>query len=249
MKIHLLTLFPEIVEGYTGASIAAKAVDRGLLDFNVVDIRDFAWDRHRTCDDYPYGGGPGMVLKAEPLASALDSVDGKNRRVVFPTPSGRLFTQEYAEELAGEQELVIICGRYEGIDQRIIDLYVDDEVSIGDYVISSGEVAGLVIVDGVYRLLDGVINNESLEEESFSEGMLEYPHYTRPQEFRGIKVPDILLSGHHENIWKWRTEKSLEKTIRNRPELIGSIHMTEKLKEIFGNITNGGLDDGRDKSD
>ncbi len=223
MKITVLTLFPEIIEGYFSSSIMAKAVDKGLVDYEVVDIRSFAEDRHRTCDDYPYGGGAGMVLKPEPLAKALDSVNGLERRVVYPSPSGVLFNQEYAAELSGSPDLVFICGRYEGIDQRIIDLYVDDEISIGDYVISSGEISTLVIVDAVYRLLEGVINGESLVEESFSDGLLEYPHYTRPAVFRGMEVPEILLSGHHARIKEWRREKQLEKTGKNRPDLLSKL--------------------------
>ncbi|WP_020612772.1 tRNA (guanosine(37)-N1)-methyltransferase TrmD [Sediminispirochaeta bajacaliforniensis] len=220
MKFTVLTLFPEIIEGFFSSSIMAKAVERGLIDLRLVDVRDFAFDRHRTCDDAPYGGGAGMVLKAEPLAGALDSVDAADKRVVFPTPSGRPFTQEKACELSREGELVFICGRYEGIDQRIIDLYVDDELSIGDYVISSGEVASLVMIDAIYRLVDGVISGESLEEESFTDDLLEYPHYTRPQVFRGLAVPDILLSGHHAEIARWRHQRRIEKTAANRPELL-----------------------------
>ncbi len=223
MKITVLTLFPEIIEGYFSSSIMAKAVEKGLVDYEVVDIRSFAEDKHRTCDDYPYGGGAGMVLKPEPLARALDSVNGLERRVVYPSPSGVLFNQEYAAELSGSPDLVFICGRYEGVDQRIIDLYVDDEISIGDYVISSGEISTLVIVDAVYRLLEGVINGESLVEESFSDGLLEYPHYTRPAVFRGMKVPEILLSGHHARIREWRREKQLEKTGKNRPDLLSKL--------------------------
>jgi tRNA (guanine37-N1)-methyltransferase len=192
MKFTVLSLFPEIVDTFFSASIMAKAVDRELISVNLVDIRDFAMDKHRTCDDAPYGGGAGMVLKAEPLAGALDSVGAAVKRVVYPTPSGRLFDQKMAAELAAVDELVFICGRYEGIDQRIIDLYVDDEVSIGDYVISSGEIASLVIIDAVYRLVEGVISGESLAEESFTGGLLEYPHYTRPQVFCDLPVPDIL---------------------------------------------------------
>jgi tRNA (guanine37-N1)-methyltransferase len=185
----------------------SKAVKRGLVDYELVNIRDYAYDRHRVCDDAPYGGGAGMVLKPEPLARALDAVGAAGKRVVFPTPSGRPFTQSLAHELAGENELVFICGRYEGVDQRIIDLYVDDEVSIGDYVISSGEIAALVMVDAIYRLLDGVITRESLEEESFTQPLLEYPHYTRPEEFRSLRVPEILLGGHHSKYRGVASEK------------------------------------------
>ncbi len=220
MKITILTLFPEIIESYFKNSIMARAIEKGLIEYNVVNIRDFALDKHKNCDDYPYGGGAGMVLKPEPLALALDSVGAAGKRTVYPSPSGKLLKQEYASDLSKEKELVFICGRYEGIDQRVIDSYVDDEICIGDYILSSGEVAALTVIDCVYRLLDGVISSDSLEEESFANGLLEYPQYTRPEEFRGMKVPDVLLSGHHENIRKWRREKSLEKTENYRPDLL-----------------------------
>ena len=161
-----------------------------------------------------------MVLKPEPIGAALDQLDLAGSRVLYPSPSGVLFDQKLARELSEEESLIILCGRYEGVDQRIIDTYIDDEISIGDYVISSGEVAALVLVDGIYRLLDGVINQESLEEESFEKGILEYPHYTRPVNYKGQEVPEILLSGHHENIRKWRLRKGLEKTRKNRPDLL-----------------------------
>ncbi len=220
MKYTILTLFPEIVRQYFNNSIMAKAVERNIVEFQIVDFREFALDRHRTCDDAPYGGGAGMVIKPEPLSEALDSIDAPQKRVVYPSPSGQLFKQSYAEELAGEKELIFICGRYEGIDQRIIDIYVDDEICIGDYVMSSGELASLVIIDTVYRLVDGVISEESLQEESFSDGLLEYPHYTRPADFRGYKVPEVLLSGNHAEIEKWRYAKRVEKTERFRPDLL-----------------------------
>jgi tRNA (guanine37-N1)-methyltransferase len=202
----------------------------------VVNFRDYATDKHKTCDDAPYGGGAGMVLKPEPLGSALDAIQAKNKRVIYPTPSGKRFTQAYARELSKEDQLVIICGRYEGIDQRIIDLYVDDEICIGDYVISSGEVAALVIVDAVYRLVDGVISDESLEEESFTDGLLEYPQYTRPATYCGIDVPEILLSGHHAQIGQWRFKKRLEKTFRNRPELLQDMPLDENSKRILEEV-------------
>ncbi len=231
MKFTVLSLFPEILQAYFESSIMAKAIERGIVDVELVNIRDFAADRHRTCDDAPYGGGPGMVMKAEPLAAALDSVVSEvvntgGRRTVFPTPSGRLFTQQVAQRLAVEEHLVLICGRYEGIDQRIIDLYVDEELSIGDYVLSSGEIASLAIIDAVYRLVDGVIRGESLIEESHSAGLLEYPHYTRPEVFRGLKVPDVLLSGHHAEIERWRAERMREKTMAVRPDLLAESERT-----------------------
>jgi len=220
VKFTVLTLFPELVESYFRSSVMAKAVDRGLVEYHLVNIRDFATDRHRTCDDAPYGGGFGMVLKAEPLAGALDSVGAGEKRVIYPSPAGRLFTQEYAVRLTDVGEIVLICGRYEGIDQRIIDLYVHEEVTIGDYVISSGEIASIVIIDAVYRLLDGVITQGSLQEESHVDGLLEYPHYTRPEVFRGHSVPDVLLSGHHEQIRSWRRDQSVARTRERRPELL-----------------------------
>jgi tRNA (guanine37-N1)-methyltransferase len=174
---------------------------------------------HRTCDDAPYGGGAGMVLKAEPLARALDSINAASVRTIYPTPSGRPLSTRMVADLATQQELVFVCGRYEGIDQRIIDLYVDDEISIGDYVLSSGELAALVVVDAVYRRLEGVIAAASLHEESFEDGLLEYPHYTRPETFASITVPEILLSGHHEKIRAWRMEQRIAKTRRMRPDL------------------------------
>ncbi len=221
LKFIVLSLFPEIVNGFFQSSLMKKAVERGLIQIEFVNIRDFALDKHKTCDDIPYGGGAGMVLKPEPLAMALDSVGAGQKRTLYPTPSGRLFTQSTARELAKEDELVFICGRYEGIDQRIIDEYVDDEISIGDYVLSSGEIASLVMIDAIYRLREGVIKARSLEEESFSEGFfLEYPQYTRPEVFRERQVPEVLLSGHHKNIAAWRREQSIEKTKRLRPDLL-----------------------------
>lgn len=220
MKFTVLTLFPELVAGYFQSSIMAKAVEKGLVGYDVVNIRDFADDKHRTCDDAPYGGGFGMVLKPEPLGAALDFVRAQEKLVVFPSPAGRLFAQSDAERFAREDEIVLICGRYEGIDQRIIDLYVHEELSIGDYVISSGEVASVVIIDAVYRLLDGVITEGSLLEESHTGGLLEYPHYTRPEVFRGRPVPEVLLSGHHQNIAEWRHQQSLERTRERRPDLL-----------------------------
>ncbi|MEL3904099.1 MAG: tRNA (guanosine(37)-N1)-methyltransferase TrmD [Treponemataceae bacterium] len=243
MKFHVLTLFPEIVESYFTASIMAKAVERKLVDYSLVNIRDFAFDKHRTCDDLTYGGGAGMLLMPEPVSLALDSVDARHKRVIYLTPSGKLFTQALAKEFSEERELVLLCGRYEGLDQRVIDEYVTDEVSIGDYVMSSGEIASLVVIDCVYRLLDGVISEESLVEESFSDGLLEYPQYTRPAVFRDRAVPDVLLSGHHEHIRLWRLKKRLEKTLKNRPDLIeskrNSSTWTSELEKLLKEILDG----------
>ena len=243
MKFYVLTLFPEIVESFFTASIMAKAVERKLVDYSLINIRDFAFDKHKTCDDLTYGGGAGMLLMPEPVSLALDSVEARNKRVVYLTPSGKTFTQDYANELSGERERVFLCGRYEGLDQRVIDEYVTDEVSIGDYVMSSGEIASLAVIDCIYRLLDGVISEESLLEESFSDGLLEYPQYTRPAVFRERAVPDILLSGHHENIRIWRLKKRLEKTLKNRPDLIEAKRMsgtwTSELEKLLKEILNG----------
>ncbi len=236
MKIDILTLFPGIVEGFFTNSIMSRSVASNAISYNLVDFREFATDRHHTCDDAPYGGGAGMVIKPEPLCKALDSVDAKRKRVIYPSPSGRLFDQRYAQELSAEEELVFICGHYEGIDQRVIDLYVDDEICIGDYVISSGEVSTLVIVDALYRLIDGVISGESLVEESFSDGLLEYPQYTRPETYCGIRVPDVLLSGHHANIGSWRMKKRLEKTLSNRPELMETASLDVDSRKLLNEL-------------
>jgi len=224
MKYTVLTLFPEITDAFFATSIMAKAIKRGIIHYKAVNIRDFAKDKHKTCDDAPYGGGPGMLMLPEPLGLALKSVlPGENTpkpRVIYLSPSGKPFNQKIAQELASEPELVLICGRYEGIDQRIIDLYVDDEISVGDFVLSSGEVAALAVIDATYRLVDKVIRQESLAEESFSDGLLEYPQFTRPEEYDSIKVPNVLLSGHHEQIRLWHLQKRVEKTLRQRPDLI-----------------------------
>lgn len=229
MRFTVLSLFPEILDAFFSASIMAKAIDRGVVSYRSVNIRDFALDKHHKCDDAPYGGGAGMLMLPEPLGGALESVGVKDRaletrtpgrRVVYLSPSGRPFDQAVARDFAREEELILLCGRYEGVDQRVIDAYVDDEVSIGDYVLSSGEIAALVVVDAVYRLVEGVISGESLEEESFTDGLLEYPQYTRPELYGNMRVPEVLLSGHHENIRRWRLERRVEKTLRNRPELI-----------------------------
>ena len=229
MKFTVLTLFPEIPRAFFETSIMAKAVERGIIAYDLVNIRDFALDNHKTCDDKPYGGGAGQLLMAEPLGKALDSVKAYRKHVIYVTPSGKPFTQAKAQELSQKDEIVLICGRYEGIDQRIIDLYVDDEISIGDYVMSSGELAATVIVDSVYRLVEDVITPESLDEESYSGGLLEYPQYTHPAVYRDLAVPEVLLSGNHELIRKWRLKKRLEKTLANRPDMIMNARMTGQL--------------------
>ena len=229
MKFTVLTLFPEILRAYFESSIMAKAVQKGIIACDLVNIRDFALDKHHKCDDSPYGGGAGQLMLTEPLDRALKSVNAARKRVVYLTPSGKPFTQKKAQELSSLDEIVFICGRYEGIDQRIIDFYVDDEISIGDYVMSSGEVACEVVIDTVYRLVNGVISSESLIEESYSDGLLEYPQYTRPPVYNGMKVPEVLLSGNHENIRKWRLKERIQKTLRNRPDLIWNAKLNGQL--------------------
>ena len=231
MKFTVLTLFPQILQAYFENSIMAKAVQKGIIAYALVNIRDFATDKHKTCDDSPYGGGAGQLMMTAPLGDALESVNAKKKRVIYLTPSGKPFTQSMAQKLSSEEELVFICGRYEGIDQRIIDYYVDDEVSIGDYVMSSGEVACNVMIDTIYRLIDGVISSESLTEESYSDNLLEYPQYTRPPVYKGMEVPSVLLSGNHEEIRKWRLRKRILKTFRNRPDMIMNAKVKGELSE------------------
>ena len=231
MKFTVLTLFPKIVEAFFENSIMAKAVEKGIIAYDLVNIRDFAHDKHHCCDDGTYGGGAGQLMMPGPLGEALDSVNARKKYVIYVTPSGKQLTQKVAEELSHKDELVFICGRYEGIDQRIIDSYVDAEISIGDYVMSSGEVAASVVIDTVYRLIDGVISHESLEEESYCDGLLEYPQYTRPEVYKGMEVPAVLLSGNHEEIRKWRLKKRLMKTLANRPDLIATARAKGQLSD------------------
>ncbi len=240
MTVTILTLFPGLFQGFLESSILARAIARGLVNVRLVDIRDFATDKHHVCDDAAYGGGPGMVMKPEPIVAALEATGAPGRKVVYLTPSGRPLTQKVVEELAAEPELTLLCGRYEGIDQRVIDSCVTEELSIGDYVLSGGEVAAMVVVEAVTRLLPGVITGESLEEESFSEGLLEYPHYTRPESFRDMRVPEILISGHHEKIRQWRLLKSVEKTMKNRPELLDSDGLSDEALELVRQIREEG---------
>ncbi|MGA2641382.1 MAG: tRNA (guanosine(37)-N1)-methyltransferase TrmD [Spirochaetia bacterium] len=247
MTITILTLFPGLFRGYLESSILARAISRDLVGVKVLDIRDFAVDKHHVCDDAAYGGGPGMVMKPEPIAAALDATTAPGARVLYLTPAGRLFTQRTAQELAEGPDFTLLCGRYEGIDQRVIDFFVTDEISIGDYVLSGGETAAMVVVDSIARLLPGVITGESLREESFSEGLLEYPHYTRPEVFRGVRVPEVLVSGHHEKIRQWRLLKSVEKTMRYRPELLDSVDLSTEARDLAGQIRKEGDGHGRDE--
>jgi tRNA (guanine37-N1)-methyltransferase len=223
-------------EGYLASSILGKSIESSQIDVNLVNIRDFACDKHKTCDDAPYGGGPGMLLKPEPLSRAIESIGQKVKRTVCLTPAGRLFNQEYAGELAQCDSLIVICGHYEGIDQRIIDLYVTDEISIGSYVLFSGEVAAMVLLDAVVRLADGIVKPESLEEESFQWGVLEYPQYTRPQRFKGREVPEVLISGHHAKIREWRMRKGMERTLKYRPDLLKTENLSTRQRAILDEL-------------
>ncbi len=238
MKITVLTLFPEMVSPFFRSSIMKRAVEKGIIEYSIINIRDYAEGVHRKADDVPYGGGAGMVMMAEPVAKALEDAGAKGRRVVFPTPSGHTLTQSYAQSLAEEEELYFVCGHYEGLDQRIIDEYVTDEISIGDYVLSSGESAAVVIIDALYRLVDGVIAKESLEDESFSSGLLEYPQYTRPERYCMKSVPSVLLSGHHRHITEWRCMKRLEKTMLNRPDLLSDASLSIEERRTLLKILN-----------
>ena len=220
MKIDVLTLFPAMFAGPLDESIIKRAREKGILDLAIHDLRKWTHDRHKTVDDRPFGGGPGMVLKPEPLYEATESLASPKTRVILMGPSGRKLTQEIAHELAGYEHLLLIAGSYEGIDDRVRQGLAHDELSIGDYVLTNGALPVMVVIDVVTRLLPGVLgDDESAKEESFSHGLLEYPHYTRPAEFRGMKVPEILLSGHHAEIAKWRHEKALERTRERRPDL------------------------------
>jgi tRNA (guanine37-N1)-methyltransferase len=216
----IVTLFPEFFTSPLRTGLLGKAVDAGIIGVTITDIRDYATDRYRSCDDYPYGGGSGMVLLPGPLAGAVESVKTGRTRVVLASASGTPLTQELVKKLASHEELCILCGHYEGVDQRFIDRYVDEEISIGDYVLSGGEFAALVIMDAVSRYVPGFMSNrDSLVEESFEMDLLEYPHYTRPEDIFGMKVPDVLMGGNHKMIGEWRREESIKKTKRVRPDL------------------------------
>lgn len=238
MKIDILTLFPEMFAGPFSASILKRAQDSGLIAISLVNIRDYSTNRHHTVDDTPYGGGAGMLMAPEAIFGAAEDVSKKHVgapcRVVLMSPQGKPFGQALARDLAKAESLVIICGHYEGVDERVRETLLTDEISIGDYVLTGGELPAMVVVDAVTRLLPGVLGeSESVEEESFSAGLLEYPHYTRPREFRGQAVPDVLLSGHHEEIRKWRRRQSLLRTLERRPELLSQVDLTGEDKDIL----------------
>lgn len=221
MKFDILTLFPEMFEPLK-TSVIGKAVQKEQIVINLINIRDFSKDKHKKVDDTPYGGGAGMVMKPDVVYSAYQSVEKqtKKAKVIYMSPQGKTLNQQKVEELSKESHLIILCGHYEGIDQRVLDKIVDEEISIGDYVLTGGEIPAMVLIDSVSRYVEGVLNQESIQEESFSNGMLEYPQYTRPEVFEGESVPEILLSGHHEKIERWRKQKSLEMTKKKRPDLL-----------------------------
>ena len=227
MRIDILTLFPEMFPGPFGASIIKRAIDGGLVSLNIYNIRDYTHDKHHTVDDYAYGGGAGMILKPEPIFEAVESVKEEDTcPVVLLTPQGRPFSQPVAQELSGHSRLILICGRYEGVDERVREHLVTDEISIGDYVLSGGELAAMVVVEAVVRLLPGVLGSEeSLAEDSHTGGLLEYPQYTRPPVFRDWSVPEVLLSGNHAQIAKWRREQAIRRTKERRPELLDRVSL------------------------
>ena len=219
MKFDVLTLFPEMFEAVK-QSILGKAIEKGLIDINLVNIRDFSKNKHKKVDDTPYGGGAGMVIRPDVVYDAYKSVYDEDAKVVYLTPQGKTLNQKMVEDLSKEKHLILLCGHYEGIDQRVIDKIVDEEISIGDYVLTGGEIPAMVLIDSVSRYTEGVLSQESIKEESFSDGLLEYPQYTRPEIFEGEKVPEVLLSGHHGNIDNWRKEQSIKITKQKRPDLL-----------------------------
>ena len=237
MKIDILSLFPEMFKGVLQESILKKASEGGYVTFNVTDFREFADNKHHKVDDYPYGGGAGMVLMPQPLFDAVDHVKksaGSNPRIILMTPQGERFTQKKAEELSKEEHLVFICGHYEGFDERVREHLATDELSIGDFVLTGGELASMVIVDSIVRLLPGVLGNETSHvSDSFSTGLLEHPQYTRPADFRGLKVPDVLLSGNHANIEEWRKKEALRRTFERRSDLLNSYELDETEKRLL----------------
>lgn len=237
MNFHILTLFPDMVMDGLNTSIIGRAAGKGLLSIEAVNIRDYAFNKHQSVDDYPYGGGAGMLMQAEPVYLAYEAVAGKLERaprVVYLSPQGQTFNQQMAEELAQEEELVLLCGHYEGIDERVLEEIVTDYVSIGDYVLTGGELPAMVMVDAISRLVPGVLHNDvSAEFESFQDNLLEYPQYSRPEEWHGKKVPEVLLSGHHANIEKWRREQSVLRTKERRPDLLEKCELTDAEKRLI----------------
>lgn len=237
LRIDFVTIFPRMFDAFLTEGVIARGVKNGALDVRVHDLREHASDKHRSTDDEAYGGGPGMVMLAEPVLKCVEAI-GRGH-VVMTSPQGRTFTQAVAKEFAAKQHLIILCGRYEGFDERIRETLQPDEISIGDFVVSGGELPAMLIADATGRMIEGVVGNSgSVEEDSFYNGLLDYPHYTRPEEIRGMRVPDVLLSGHHEKIRKWRREQALRRTLRLRPDLLENAELDDEAKEILRKIEN-----------
>jgi tRNA (guanine37-N1)-methyltransferase len=243
MRFDIVTIFPRMVEAGVAEGVVSRGIDRGLLDLKVHDLREYTADRHRSVDDVPYGGGPGMVMKPEPLVRAVKAIRaarGEPAAVVLLSPQGRPFTQAEAVRLSGLRHVVLLCGRYEGMDERVRDLVATEELSIGDYVLSGGELAALVIVDAVSRLIPGVVGDaESVEGDSFTRGLLDYPHYTRPAEFEGRPVPEVLLSGHHAAVRRWRKREALQRTLERRPDLLAAASLDAEERELLKELAPG----------
>lgn len=243
MRFDILTLFPQMFEAVLGDSVIGRAADKGLIELNFIQIRDFAFNKHRQVDDYPYGGGTGMVMQAEPIFLAYQSVtDGLDYKphTIYMSPQGRTFRQSAAKRLAAKFEhIVLLCGHYEGVDQRVLDEIVDEEISIGDFVLTGGEIAAMAVVDAVARMIPGVLKSEeSFSEESHFSGLLEYPQYTRPEEWHGKTVPEVLMSGHHKNITEWKRKKSIETTLKKRRGMLARAKLTEKEREYAEELKN-----------
>lgn len=240
MNFHVLTLFPEMIMNGLETSILGRAAAKGIVSFEAVNIRDYTLERHGKVDDYPYGGGAGMVMQAEPIYrayAALVEKIGKKPRVIYMTPQGQTFNQSIAEDLAKEEDLVFLCGHYEGVDERVLEMIATDYLSAGDYVLTGGELPAMMMIDCISRLVPGVLNNNvSAEFETFHDNLLEYPQYTRPEVFMGKKVPDILLSGHHANVEKWRREQSIIRTLKNRPELLEDAVLSKKEQKFLDEL-------------
>jgi tRNA (guanine37-N1)-methyltransferase len=240
MKFDIVTIFPQMVEAGLAEGVVSRGIERGLVDVRVHDLRDYTTDRHRSVDDVPYGGGPGMVMKPEPLARAVEDIRtrrGEAEAVILLSPQGRRFSQAEAVRMSHLQHVVLLCGRYEGMDDRVRGLVATEELSIGDYVLSGGEVAALVVVDAVSRLIPGVVGDgQSVEEDSFSRGLLDYPHYTRPAEYAGQRVPDVLLSGHHADVRRWRKKAALTRTLERRPDLIDIAALDDEERALLDEI-------------
>jgi tRNA (guanine37-N1)-methyltransferase len=243
LRIDFVTIFPRMFDAFLAEGVIARGVKQRLLDVRVHDLREFATDKHRSTDDEAYGGGPGMVMLAEPILRCVESIiphpSSLIPHVIMTSPQGRKFTQAVAKELATKDQIVILCGRYEGFDERIRETLNPDEISVGDFVVSGGELPAMLIADATGRMIEGVVGNSgSVEEDSFFNGLLDYPHYTRPEEIRGLRVPDVLLSGHHEKIRRWRREQALRRTLQLRPDLLENADLDDEAREILRTIEN-----------